>query len=334
METLLSEKSDTLFVNCHLATMTGNALSIVKNAALSVTGKKISWVGKKKDLPDNYTFRCRKVIDCNNGWILPGFVDCHTHLVWGGSRSDEFEMRLGGATYEEISKKGGGIFSTVNSTRNASKENLFFQASKRVDALLKKGCTTLEIKSGYGLNLETELKMLDVIQQLNKTFPLHIDATFLGAHALPPEFANNADGYIDFVIQTLLPEVKKQGTATAVDAFCEHIAFSPAQKRKFSIKQTVAITVALYSFSLKDDMPKIRKKKDVPVKTVQLMKVSMPVTGFSLRAQLIIQVVAVYIALYHYHVNRIQSGKIAEIRRPINIPDHKVGIFACLKTSF
>jgi len=253
METLLSEKSDTLFVNCHLATMTGNALSIVKNAALSVTGKKISWVGKKKDLPDNYTFRCRKVIDCNNGWILPGFVDCHTHLVWGGSRSDEFEMRLGGATYEEISKKGGGIFSTVNSTRNASKENLFFQASKRVDALLKKGCTTLEIKSGYGLNLETELKMLDVIQQLNKTFPLHIDATFLGAHALPPEFANNADGYIDFVIQTLLPEVKKQGTATAVDAFCEHIAFSPDQIRNvFKKAKTLGFNIKLHAEQLSD----------------------------------------------------------------------------------
>ena len=253
METPLSEKNDTLFVNCHLATMTGNTLSIIEKAALAVTGKKISWVGKQKDLPDNYTSKCRKTIDCNNGWILPGFVDCHTHLVWGGSRSDEFEMRLCGATYEEISQKGGGIFSTVKATRNASNEDLFIRTSKRVDALLKKGITTLEIKSGYGLNLETELKMLDVIGQLNQTSPLQIDATFLGAHALPPEFSDNADGYINFVIHTLLPAVRNQGIATAVDAFCEHIAFSPDQIRKvFEKAESLGFNIKLHAEQLSD----------------------------------------------------------------------------------
>ena len=247
------ENCDTIFVNCHLATMTGHALSVIKNAALAVTGKTISWVGSEKDLPQNYAADCPQVINCNTGWILPGFVDWHTHLVWGGSRSDEFELRLTGATYEEISKKGGGIFSTVKSTRNASREDLFKQASKRVKTLLRGGVTTLEIKSGYGLNLDTELKMLDVIRRLDDAFDLTIQATFLGAHALPKEFSGNADGYIDFVTRTLLPEVKTQGIATAVDAFCEHIAFSTDQVKKvFNTARDLGFAVKLHAEQLSD----------------------------------------------------------------------------------
>ncbi|MBU8848430.1 MAG: imidazolonepropionase, partial [Desulfobacterales bacterium] len=230
-----------------------NGLSIIKKAALAVTGTTISWVGKEKTLPENFKTRCQKVIDCNNGWILPGFVDCHTHLVWGGSRSNEFEMRLNGATYEEISKKGGGIFSTVKATRDASKNELFIPASKRVNALLKQGITTLEIKSGYGLNIETELKILDVIRQLDENFPLHIEATFLGAHALPPEFADNPDGYIDLVTQTMLPKVKAQGFATAVDAFCEHIAFTlPQTEKVFKTAKNLGLNIKLHAEQLSD----------------------------------------------------------------------------------
>ncbi|MCD4719978.1 MAG: imidazolonepropionase [Desulfobacula sp.] len=251
METLLPDKVDTLFINCHVATMADNALSIIKNAALAITGKTISWIGKKKEVPDLLKTKGPKVIDCHNGWILPGFVECHTHLVWAGSRSNEFEMRLNGASYEEISKKGGGISSTVTATRNASKEELFILASKRVDALLKQGITSLEIKSGYGLNLETELKTLDVIQLLDKKFPLHIEATFLGAHALPFEFANNPDGYIDLVTQTMLPEVKAQGIATAVDAFCEPIAFTLTQTKKvFETAKDLGFNIKLHAEQL------------------------------------------------------------------------------------
>ncbi|WP_299978910.1 imidazolonepropionase [Desulfobacula sp.] len=253
METLLPDKIDALFINCHLATMADNALAIIEKAALAVTGKTISWVGKEKNLTENFKTGCPKIIDCNKGWILPGFVDCHTHLVWGGSRSNEFEMRLNGATYEEISKKGGGIFSTVQSTRNASKNELFILASKRVDALLKQGITTLEIKSGYGLDLKTELKILEVIRQLDENFPLHVEATFLGAHALPPEYQNNPDGYIDLVTQTMLPEVKAQGIATSVDVFCEHIAFTlPQTKKVFETAKNLGLNIKLHAEQLSD----------------------------------------------------------------------------------
>jgi len=253
MEPLLPAKVDTLFINCHVACMTGNALSVIETAALGVTGKTISWIGKRKDLPEQLKADSQTLIDCKNGWILPGFVDCHTHLVWGGSRSNEFEMRLSGSSYEEISKKGGGIFSTVQATRNASTQELFTLASKRVAALLGQGITTLEIKSGYGLNLETELKLLEVIGQLDKTFPLHIEATFLGAHALPPEFAGNPDGYIDLVTETMLPAVKDQNIATAVDVFCERIAFNLAQTRKvFQTATDLGLKVKLHAEQLSD----------------------------------------------------------------------------------
>ncbi|OGR56640.1 MAG: imidazolonepropionase, partial [Desulfobacula sp. RIFOXYB2_FULL_45_6] len=210
-------------------------------------------VGREKDLPEDYSTRCNKIIDCRNRWVLPGFVDCHTHLVFAGSRSNEFELRLKGATYEEIAKTGGGIFSTVKATRNASREDLLTIASKRVKALIRQGVTTLEIKSGYGLDLETELKLLDVIGQFKKAFPLHIEPTFLGAHALPPEFQNNPDGYIDLVTQAMLPKVKAQGIATAVDVFCERIAFSLEQtKRVFEIATGLGFRVKLHAEQLSD----------------------------------------------------------------------------------
>jgi len=253
MKPLPKHKIDTLFINCHLATMTGNAFSIVKNASLAVTGKRISWIGRQIDLPHNLEIVCQNLVDCKDGWILPGFVDCHTHLVWGGSRSNEFEMRLAGESYEDISKKGGGISSTVLSTRKASNEELFNTASKRVSALLNQGVTTLEIKSGYGLNLETELKLLEVISQLDKTFPLHIKATFLGAHALPKEFADNSDGYIDLVTNTMLPAVKKQGIATAVDVFCERIGFTLAQAKKvFEKAKDLELKIKIHAEQLSD----------------------------------------------------------------------------------
>ena len=253
MKISLPEKIDTCFTNCHLATMAGKGLSIIKNGALAVSGGKISWAGQKKDLPENYSTRCKEIIDCRDRWILPGFVDCHTHLVWAGSRSHEFEMRLNGATYEEMSKKGGGIASTVKATRGASREDLLHLASKRVKTLLLQGITTLEIKSGYGLNLETEIKILEVIHELKKAFPLRIEPTFLGAHALPPEFRDNSDGYIDLVTKTMLPKIKEQGIATAVDVFCERIAFSLEQtKRVFQAAKALGLRVKLHAEQLSD----------------------------------------------------------------------------------
>ncbi len=192
-------------------------------------------------------------IDCKNKWILPGFIDCHTHLVWGGSRSNEFEMRLNGATYEEISKKGGGIFSTVQATRNASEDELYVSASKRIAFLLSQGVTTVEIKSGYGLDLKTELKMLSVIDRLNQTFPITVHPTFLGAHALPPEFKSCPDKYIDLVVNTMLPQIKNQGIATAVDVFCENIGFNLKQTEKvFKAAKNLGFNVKLHAEQLSD----------------------------------------------------------------------------------
>ena len=251
--TPLNDPIDTLFVNCRTATMADGAVSSIEQAAVAVSGDQIAWVGPQQDLPGEIQQKAAQTIDCENQWILPGFVDCHTHLVFGGSRSHEFEMRLNGATYEEIAKQGGGILSTVNATRNASMEELYTMAAKRVDHFVKQGITTIEIKSGYGLDLESELKMLDVIGQLNNNFPAHICATFLGAHSLPPEFKENADGFIDHIVQAMLPAVKQQGIATAVDVFCERIAFSLEQTQTvFTAAKALDFDIKLHAEQLSD----------------------------------------------------------------------------------
>ncbi|OGR21363.1 MAG: imidazolonepropionase [Desulfobacula sp. RIFOXYA12_FULL_46_16] len=253
MKNLLPETMDTLFTRCHLAAMAGGRLSVIEKGALAVSGEKIAWVGKEKDLPQDYGSRCKTMVDCQNRWLLPGFVDCHTHLVWAGSRSHEFEMRVRGVGYEEIAKQGGGILSTVRATRAASREDLLRLASKRVKTLIRRGITTLEIKSGYGLDLETELKLLDVMGDLAKAFPLHIEPTFLGAHALPPEFQGSPDGYTDLIIRTMLPKVKTQGIATAVDVFCERMAFSLEDTRKiFEAATALGLRVKLHAEQFSD----------------------------------------------------------------------------------
>ncbi len=251
--TSLPETIDTLLINCRAGTMAKEALSPIEKAAIAVAKGKIAWIGRQKDLPEKILDRSLKTIDCQNRWILPGFVDCHTHLVFGGSRSNEFEMRLNGATYEEISNQGGGIISTVTATRKASREALYNAAEKRVTHFLHHGITCLEIKSGYGLDLETELKMLDVIARLNNNSPVHIEATFLGAHSLPPEFKDDADRYIDHIIHDMLPAVKQQGIATAVDVFCEKIAFSLEQTQKvFIAARKLGLNIKLHAEQLSD----------------------------------------------------------------------------------
>ncbi len=224
------ENVDQVFTHCRVATMAKGNYGIMENAALAVSGKSIAWIGPMDALPE--TLGCKMVTNCRNQWILPGFVDCHTHLIWAGSRAKEFEMRLDGASYADIAKAGGGIVSTVKATRAASENTLFDLASSRMAHFLTQGITTVEIKSGYGLDLDTELKMLAVAGRLNKACPQHITATFLGAHALPPEFASRSDDYISEITQVMLPAVKHQGIATAVDAFCETIAFSREQTRQ------------------------------------------------------------------------------------------------------
>ena len=247
-------KIDAVWVNVHLATMTETGhYGMVKDGAVAIHGGKIVWVGKRTDLPADLESRAARVDDGQNGWVTPGLVDCHTHLVYAGSRAHEFELRLQGATYEEIARQGGGIRSTVAATRGADEAALFNQSAARLKALMQEGVTTVEIKSGYGLDLETELRMLRVARKLGEKYPVTVVPTYLGAHALPFEFEERSDDYIEFVCETVMPELAAQKLAVAVDAFCENIAFTPAQtERVFKAAQKLGLAVKLHAEQLSD----------------------------------------------------------------------------------
>ena len=245
---------DTLWVDGRFATMAGPASwGALENGAMAVTDGCIAWLGPQTALPGNAYARAGQVKYLGNAWVTPGLIDCHTHLVYAGSRAREFEMRLNGATYEEIARAGGGIISTVKAVRSAVADILFNQSAARLTAMQAEGITTLEIKSGYGLDTANELKMLRVIRRLDQAFATTVMGTFLGAHALPPEFAGRADDYIDLLIDEMIPAVAKQGLATAVDAFCEQIAFSTAQtERVFAAARRHGLKVKLHADQLSD----------------------------------------------------------------------------------
>lgn len=220
---------DCLWVNATLATFTEEkAYGLISNAAIASHQGKIVWLGAESDCPA----QAKQRIDCQGRVITPGFIDSHTHLVYSGNRADEFEQRLQGDSYEAIAKRGGGIVGTVAMTREASFESLYQQSAQRLKAMMSQGVTTVEIKSGYGLDLETEIKMLKVARQLGEDFPIRVITTCLAAHTLPPEFKNRADDYIDLVCQDILPAVREANLADFVDVFCESIAFSLAQTKK------------------------------------------------------------------------------------------------------
>lgn len=240
---------DSLLVNVHLATMQ-DGYGEIRDAALAVKGGQIAWLGARADLPPGAS--AQQEIDGNGCWVTPGLIDCHTHIVYGGNRSDEFEARLTGVSYETIAKNGGGIASTVRATRAASEHELFRQSLPRVKALLAEGVTTLEIKSGYGLSLEDEAKMLQVARRIGRELPVTVRTTFLGAHALPPEFAGQADAYIDEVCR-MLPQLLERDLVDAVDAFCERIGFSAAQtERVFQAARQHGVPVKLHAEQLSD----------------------------------------------------------------------------------
>lgn len=221
-----------LWTDCTLATLQPGApqpYGLIEDGALVVDGALLRWVGRRRDLPAELLAACGQVNDAKGALITPGLIDCHTHLVYAGDRSREFEMRLNGASYEDIARQGGGIAATVQATRAASAEQLKAQSRVRLRRLLAEGVTTLEIKSGYGLSVADELKMLRVARRLGELQPVRVFTTLLGAHALPPEFAGDSDGYIALVCNEMIPAAAAEGLADAVDVFCEHIAFSPAQ---------------------------------------------------------------------------------------------------------
>jgi imidazolonepropionase len=216
----------TLWHNCHAASMANGTYSIIENAAIVTEGAHIAWIGPHSELPDQGDI---KAVDLNGTWVTPGLIDCHTHTVFGGNRSGEFEQRLQGVSYAEIAAAGGGIASTVRATRAASEDELFASAERRLQQLLKDGVTTVEIKSGYGLDLANERKMLRVARQLGEKLPVTVRSTCLAAHALPPEYKDRADDYIAHICGEMLPALAAENLVDAVDAFCEYLAFSTDQ---------------------------------------------------------------------------------------------------------
>ena len=240
----------TLFRNAQIATMTPDKpYGLIENGAVVISADRIKWVGVEKELPDEFAGLQGKNLE--GRLVTPALIDCHTHLVYGGSRATEFELRLNGASYEEIARNGGGILSTVTATRNASEDELLAQSLPRLDAFLAEGVATIEIKSGYGLDIETEIKMLRVARQLGKERSVRVKTSFLGAHAIPPEFSGKADAYIDFVCEEVLPAVHYENLADAVDGFCENIAFSPNQiSRVFEKAKSFGLPVKLHAEQL------------------------------------------------------------------------------------
>ena len=238
----------TLWQHCHIATMAGGNYSIIDDAALVTAGSLIEWIGPRSQVPSaDYT----QVHDLQGAWVTPGLIDCHTHTVFGGNRSGEFEQRLQGVSYAEIAAQGGGIASTVRATRAASEDELFASAHKRLRSLLRDGVTTVEIKSGYGLDLANERKMLRVARRLGEALPVSVRATCLAAHALPPEYKDRADEYIDHICTEMLPALAAEGLVDAVDAFCEYLAFSTEQvERVFKVAQQLGLPVKLHAEQL------------------------------------------------------------------------------------
>ncbi|MCF6172218.1 MAG: imidazolonepropionase [Campylobacteraceae bacterium] len=245
------QKYDKVWTNARVALLDENDKIIVKeDSFVAIKDRKIKKIGEMKDfLDDDAKLR----IDIKNRLITTSLIDCHTHLIYSGERTKEFEQRLNGTTYAQIAESGGGINSTIKSTREASFEELYKSSAKRLENLIKEGVTTIEIKTGYGLDLQSEIKMLKVADELEKNYPVHIEKTFLGAHAIPPEYKNRADEYINYICDTMLDEIYQLGLVTCVDAYCEHLAFSVEQVRRvFEKAKSLGLRVKLHAeqFSL------------------------------------------------------------------------------------
>ncbi len=246
---------DRIWINVHLATMEpGQApYGAIRDGALAAAGGRIAFAGPRAELPGRPEALAAEVIDGGGAWITPGLIDCHTHLVFAGDRAKEFELRLEGASYEEIARAGGGIRATVAATRAASEDALHAAARSRLARLAAEGVTTVEIKSGYGLSRDDEMKMLRVVRRLGAEGVCDTVATFLGAHALPPEFAGRQHDYVELVRRDMIPAVAAAGLADAVDAFCERIAFSPAETAAvFEAARAHGLPVKLHADQLSD----------------------------------------------------------------------------------
>ena len=251
----MTQRWDSLLLDCRLATMdaNGRAYGAIERAALGWRDGAITFAAPMDELPGPPETLARELRSIDGAWITPGLIDCHTHLVFGGDRASEFEQRLGGASYEDIAKAGGGILSTVRATREANEDSLFAQSLPRARALVADGVTTIEIKSGYGLDLDSERRMLRVARRIGDALGIGVSTTLLAAHALPPEFAGRSDAYVDEICTSILPAIAREGLADAVDAFCERIAFSPAETRRvFERARELGLPVKLHADQLSD----------------------------------------------------------------------------------
>nr|WP_225563035.1 imidazolonepropionase [Rhodanobacter sp. DHG33] len=243
---------DLLLTHANLASFAGDMpFGLIEDGALACADGRIAWIGPMRELPPGAS--ATHVEDLGGALLTPGLVDCHTHLVFGGNRANEFDMRLNGASYEDIARAGGGIVSSVRATRAASEDELFAQSLPRARALLADGVTTLEIKSGYGLETETERRMLRVARRIGSELGITVRTSFLGLHALPPEYKERRDDYVTLVCDTMLPELAAEGLIDAVDAFCEKIAFTPAETRRLFERATqLGLPVKLHAEQLSD----------------------------------------------------------------------------------
>ena len=222
---------DRLWTDVNVATMTDASLGIIERGAVASADGRIAWVGREADMPSHQLETAAEPIRCRGAWLTPGLIDCHTHIVYGGDRTEDFRRRLRGESYAEIARAGGGIMSTVRATRESSKEELTRSAVSRARELSAWGVTTIEVKSGYGLDPATELRMLDVAAALPRHLPIDVSPTLLAAHAVPPKYARRRGDYVDLVVREMVPAALEQGHARAIDVFCEDIAFNADEAR-------------------------------------------------------------------------------------------------------
>lgn len=244
---------DTLIIDAHVATMEvgGTPWGAIQDAAVAIESGHIAWVGPVGTLPGDPEQMAGEVISLAGRWLTPGLIDCHTHIVFGGNRVAEFEQRQQGVSYEEIARRGGGILSTVEATRASSVEQLTAESRGRIQSLIREGITTLEIKSGYGLDLDTERRMLQAARQLGEEMGITVVTTYLGAHTIPPEYVDCVDDYLDLICNEVMPALFAEGLIDAVDAFCESIAFNAGQvERVFDRAQSLGLPVKLHADQL------------------------------------------------------------------------------------
>ena len=241
---------DVLLADCHAATMAGVDYGSIRDAAIAIESGRIAWIGEAKDRP---SCEAKEIQHLGSAWVTPGLIDCHTHLVFGGNRAWEWELRAKGKSYEEIAQAGGGILSTVRATRSCSEEQLANSAAARARKMTAQGATTIEIKSGYGLDLETEAKMLRAAARVGELADVRVVRTFLGAHAVPQEFKDNRKAYVALVCNELIPAIARERLAEAVDVFCETIAFAPAEtERVFAAAKGHGLDVKIHAEQLSD----------------------------------------------------------------------------------